>query len=170
MHVWYIPSSEEIISDGDLVSLEHELVDEVRTDESAAASDQDSLSILVIEKFHRRISRSRVATIEIWGKKQNCMFDLFNQDNCLFKLNCTHLHLLADSSNSSLYPTLSAVGLSSSRASALPAPSPHPSRRCRPRRRRRGPTRRRTRTTKTLRPSFAESSFPMANTTLFVVM
>lgn len=76
MHVWYIPSSEEIISDGDLVSLEHELVDEVRTDESAAASDQDSLSILVIEKFHRRILRSRVATSEIWKKKQNCMFNL----------------------------------------------------------------------------------------------
>ena len=47
------------------MALEHQLVDEVGAHESAAASDQDPLSILVIEKFHLRISRSRVTTVGI---------------------------------------------------------------------------------------------------------
>ena len=60
-----IPSREEIVRHGDFVSLEHELVDEVGTDETTTACDEDPLSVLVIEKLHLRISRSRVAAGEI---------------------------------------------------------------------------------------------------------
>ena len=129
------PSSEEVIGNGDLVALEHELIDEVRSNESAATGDQDPLSVLVIEKFYLGVIGSRVA-FGNWNKKPN-LYQFINSIRLL------HLFQVAESSNSSPCQALSVADRPSFPASAWLAPSRGPSRHCRPRRGRRGPRPRR---------------------------
>lgn len=45
-------TSEEVIGDGDTMSLEHEPIDEVRADEPGAASHQDALLVVKREELH----------------------------------------------------------------------------------------------------------------------
>lgn len=46
-------AGEEIIDDGDLVTQEHQTVDEVRSDETSAAGNQDTLAFRRRQEFDR---------------------------------------------------------------------------------------------------------------------
>ena len=48
--VFYVSlsSREEVVRHNDLVTVEHQLVDQMRTDKTCAASDEDALTVLVV--------------------------------------------------------------------------------------------------------------------------
>jgi hypothetical protein len=50
-----LPSGKVVVGDDDLVALEHQLVYQMRSDESGASADQNPTSILVIQKCNLRI-------------------------------------------------------------------------------------------------------------------
>ena len=65
-------ASKEIIEDRDLVSEEHQTVDEVRPDESRSSSDEDTLSLVGGEQLDGRETaegrvRDRVLAREVYG-------------------------------------------------------------------------------------------------------